>query len=104
MAESLRRFLPRLRKRPGMYVPSLSYITVCAFLDGYALASDEEFGDFRQWLVGRGTSRPELGWPWLVLAHIYPAGALPDPRGFNEEQDREAVDMMFDLLAEFYET
>lgn len=79
-----------------------SSITVCAFIDGYASAADEPFDDFRRWLVARGASRPELGWPWLVLAEIYPPDDLPSPRGFSEAEDKQALAVLFDLLESYY--
>lgn len=102
MAEPLRTFLPRLRRRPGIYVPRMSYATVCAFIDGYALASDESLNDFRLWLIRRGTTRPELWWTSLVLTQIYPPDELPNPRTFTDQEDEHAIAVLFDLLEEFY--
>lgn len=102
MAEPLSTFIARLRKYPGMYMPRVSFMTACAFIDGYALASGDPLRDFHQWLVQRGTTRPELGWPWLVLGEIYPVESLPDPGSLSADEDAAAVGVLFDLLAEYF--
>jgi len=103
MAVSIEEFLPTLRQRLGLYVPGFSFIATSAFIAGYRWGSDDgTLAGFHDWMAARGSNRPQLGWPWLVLCEIYPPDELPDPRGFTEEQDREAIDMMFDLLLEYY--
>jgi hypothetical protein len=103
--ESLRDFLPKVRKHLGIYVMYGSYLELCNFLVGY----DEGSGDrvlkkFHEWLVARGKGRPELYWPFLVLCEIYPDGALPRIRELTEEQDEILIDKLFCLLDEFFES
>ncbi|MFI5712277.1 hypothetical protein [Kribbella sp. NPDC051620] len=103
MADSIRDFLPTLRRQLGMYVPRASFITTCAFLAGYRWGSDDEMlANFHPWLVARGRGRSELGWPWLVLCEIYPQDQLPEPLLFNDEQDAVAVDLLFNLLDDYF--
>lgn len=104
-ARQLKEFLPTLRSRFALYVPSPSFLATCAFIAGYRWgAADLSFAGFHNWLVARGYGRPELGWPWLVLCELYSDVELPEPRRFTEEQDREAIAVMFDLLEEFYDS
>lgn len=101
----LRDFVPALRQRLGMYVPGESFLTVSAFIAGYRWGSaDGTLGEFQEWMAARGSGRPELGWPWLVLCEIYPAEDLPNPRHFTKEQDSAAITLLFDLLEEFYQS
>ena len=103
MTTALASFLPQLRKYPGIYVPRVTFLSVCSFVAGYRWGADDEtLGGFQAWMVKRVGTRPELGWPWLVLCEIYPADQLPDPAGFSGEQDIEAIETLFDLLEAFY--
>ena len=103
MSTSLEAFLPTLRRRLGWYAPWTTFVGACSFVAGYGWGADDDpLEGFHPWLVARGSGRPELGWPWLVLCEIYPPDDLPSPRGFTEDQDRAAIAAMFDLLDEFY--
>lgn len=88
-----------------MYVPGTTYLATCSFIAGYRWGSgDESLDSFRSWLVSRGRARPELGWPWLVLSEIYPTDRLPDIANLNDEQNQQAVEVLFALLEEFFES
>jgi hypothetical protein len=105
VAEPLPDFLPKLKKFHGIYVMRKTYEGTCAFLDGYELGCGyRTLKDFHSWLVPRGRGRPELYWPLLVLCEIYEDQALPDLRYFTPVQDEEAVEVLFRLLDEFFES
>ncbi|WP_146844071.1 hypothetical protein [Cellulomonas composti] len=96
-------FLPQFREYLGMYVPRCTYLSVCAFVAGYRWgAKDDTLGDFSEWMSERVATRPELGWPWLVLCELYPADELPDPVAFTDEQDAQAIEVLFGLLFDYY--
>lgn len=77
-------------------------MTVCAFIDGYGLGTGDPLVDFHRWLVARGTTRPELGWPWLVLAELHPVDQLPDPLALTDEENAAAIEVLFDLLEAYF--
>ena len=82
MSPSLESFLPQLREYPGMYIPRLTFLSVCSFIAGFRWgAADETVAGFARWMSDRVATRPELGWPWLVLCEIYPPDDLPDQIG-----------------------
>lgn len=100
---SLRDFLPVLRSRLGLYVPMGTYLATCSFISGYRWgAQDTSLQGFQEWMLSRGKGRPEQGWPWLVLAEIYPNSDTPDVRSFNEAQDSAALEVLFEMLTEYY--
>lgn len=102
MADSLRDFLPRLQRQLGLYVPGSTFLATCAFILGYGWGRDDGSLDgFHDWLLARGNGRSELGWPSLVLCEIYPHDRLPDVRKFTEAQDKEAIQVLFELLAAY---
>ncbi|WP_145226714.1 hypothetical protein [Rudaeicoccus suwonensis] len=100
-------FYPDFRKRPGMYVPTLSYVSLCGFIEGFSHGSsttnrkDSVMARFDAWLLARNGVRPELAWPSRVLCELYPPDQLPRARDFNLAQDREAMALLFNLLDEF---
>ncbi|WP_410646496.1 hypothetical protein [Amycolatopsis sp. cmx-4-54] len=101
--DSLREFIPELRKHLGVYVMYRSYLELCSFISGYeACAGSTLMKSFHEWLVDRKKGRPELYWPFLVLCEIYPDGALPKLRELTDQQSAAAVDKLFDLLDEFF--
>lgn len=103
MGESLREFLPELKKHHGIYVMQRTYEGTCAFLSGYEAGSGRYMlRDFHSWLLPRKKGRPELYWPLLVLCEVYCDGSLPDIRYFTPEQDEQMVTVLFDLLEEFF--
>ena len=105
MSTPLAGFLPHLRRYPGVYVPRANFLSVCAFIAGYRWGADDEtLGGFSAWMAERVATRPELGWPWLVLCEIYPPDRLPDPASFTDEQDRQALAVLFDLLDTYYQS
>jgi hypothetical protein len=103
MAEPLAVFLPHLQRRLGMYVPRRTYLAVCSFIQGYACGSRaESLNEFHDWLVARSNGRPELAWPWLVLCEL-PHDQFPRLEDFTEEQDRLTIDLLFDLLFDYFD-
>jgi hypothetical protein len=104
MTTPLPEFFGEFKKLHGIYVMRKTFEGTCAFLDGYELGSGHRLlKEFHSWLVPRGKGRPELYWPYLVLCEIYDDRAWPDIRYFTEQQDEEAVAVLFALLDEFFE-
>lgn len=90
-----------IQKRPGMYGLDGSFKHYEIFLNG--CDAGNEWGllaGFREWLIMRLGYGSSLVWGALVL-HL----ALPD--GFelplNDEADKKAAGVLFDLLDEFME-
>ena len=105
MTLSLPEFLPEFQRHHGIYVMRQTFEGTCAFLTGYeAGAGGSALKDFHAWLVARGTGRPELTWAYLVLAEIYPDREWPDIRYFTQEQDEQAVALLFALLNDYVAT
>jgi hypothetical protein len=105
MTLSLPEFLPKFQRRHGIYVMRQTFEGTCAFLTGFEVGSDRfVLKEFHAWLVQRGGGRPELFWPYLLLAEIYPDADWPDIRYFTEEQDEQAVALLFTRLHEYFAT
>ncbi|MEE4543025.1 hypothetical protein V2S66_13740 [Streptomyces sp. V4-01] len=103
MTMPLSEFMPELRRHHGIYVMRKTYEGTCAFLTGYELGSERPaLKAFHNWLVPRGKGRPELYWPQLVLCEIYEDGALPDIRYLTPEEDERAIEVLFELLEEYF--
>lgn len=102
MTETLREFLPQLRRQLGLFVPRATFLATCAFIAGYRWgSSDASLDGFHDWLLERGNGRSELGWPWLVLSQLYSNERLPDIATLTEAEDQDAIERLFDLLAEY---
>jgi excisionase family DNA binding protein len=94
-----RELLRMVRKRPGMYLGTgdLDFRRLIAFLAGLDLGAGLLDG-FREYLILRLGERSSLWWASLALRLTVPH-ASPMPAG--EDDDRAAVDGLFDLLDEF---
>lgn len=79
-------------------------MTTSAYLQGYGQGVGHPLDDFQRWLVARGTTRPELAWPWLVLAELYPVDSLPDPMELTSDESAAAIEILFDLLEAYLDS
>jgi hypothetical protein len=105
MNEKFAEQLSLFRRAPGMYILNVTYPEVCAFVSGFDLGTGGQvMHGFRGWLVSRGTPRPELAWPSLVLGEIYPPEALPNLRELTDVENQEAVQRLFELLFEYLQS
>lgn len=93
-----------IHKRPGLYGLDGSYRDYCTFLLGVDAGNDGTLlTGFTELLVPRVGSGNNLTWPSLVLHLAFPERTS----GWHEEAagaGRDAaVDLLFSLLAEFFE-
>lgn len=93
-----------MRKRLGMYFLTESYAEVAGFFSGYDTACEGGLlSGFREWLAVRLGYGANLAWQALVL-HV----AFPDARSpvaefveTSPDQQKHAINTLFDLFAEF---
>jgi hypothetical protein len=60
--------------RPKMYAGNSNFLTVAAFIDGFAYGSEkrhDELRKFNVWLSGKLKFSPNVAW-WSGLLHEYP--------------------------------
>ena len=101
---SEREYFDSVRQRPGMFVGKVSFHMISAFLTGYDQHAirhgDRGLAGWHEWLVARRGRDCNHTWAGHVL-HI----ALPD--GWDNfwdlpvEDEKHAIDVMFQLLDEF---
>jgi hypothetical protein len=91
-----------VRRRTEMYVSKQTYAIVAAFVQGYDMAYEGGLlNGFKEWLVLRLQKGSNLGWPALVLDIAFPTVRNPEACLGTPESERLAIEMLFDLLAEF---
>lgn len=84
-------------------MPRATYLSVCAFIMGYCLGGEHEsLVGFHDWMAERLGTRPELAWSSQVLAELYSPEQIPSAQAFTEEQDKEAITALFDLLETYF--
>jgi hypothetical protein len=100
-----RELFEQVRSRTGMYIAEDSYDAAAAFVMGYDLACEGGVcAGFREWLVMRVGSGPNLGWEALALHVAFPTSSNPQAAVLaNAETQRHGVDVLFSLLAEYDE-
>jgi hypothetical protein len=85
-----------IQKRPALYIGRRSIFELQAFWFGYIHAMDElghplsdisDFSEFHDWLQQRLDVKTNLSWASILL--------------FRSSDEREALDLFFDLLEEF---
>lgn len=75
-------------RKPGMYVQSVRYETVCAYLDGYDLAlCGGPLSGFREWLLAEGDEWTNLSW-WGLIRRLEFPDADPASPLTTEQSDR----------------
>ena len=94
-----------VRRHPGMYFLEETYAVIAAFLQGYDSAYEGGLlAGFREWLVVRLMTGSNLGWPALVLHAAFPDEQSPqNALRAKPDAERVAIDVLFNLLAEFDE-
>ena len=98
-SRDLRDFLKRVHRTSGMFLLNNTFAEACAFLVGYDKALQGSLlAGFRDWLVVRTNGRSNLVFPWLVLEYAAPHA---DHESLTPEQERLAMDALFDLLDEY---
>lgn len=96
-------FVGQVRARPGMYGLTGTYHPAMTFLVGYDLGrSGELLRGFSEWLVARRGVETSLGWPALVIEETFPGAGVSHWERLDQEQQRQAVSRLFDLLIEFH--
>lgn len=88
-----------------MYFLEETYAVIAAFLQGYDAAYEGGLlAGFREWLVVRLMTGSNLGWSALVLHAAFPGTQSPqDALRTKPNAERVAIDVLFNLLAEFDE-
>ena len=95
----LRDFLKRVHNTSGMFLINNTFSEACAFLVGYDKALHGSLlAGFRDWLVVRTDGCSKLVFPWLVLEFALPGADL---KSLTPEQERSAMDALFELLDEY---
>ncbi|MBI0380254.1 hypothetical protein JBE27_29290 [Streptomyces albiflaviniger] len=99
-----REYFACIGRRPGMFVGTLSFHTLTAFLTGYDQHAIRHGGDgltgWDEWLVARRGRDCNHAWPGQVL-HIALPNGWDDIRILSPEDDRRAIKVLFELLDEF---
>lgn len=96
-----RELLRQVRRRPGMFFgrSDVNFDKLVAFLVGLDLgARGGLLNGFREYLILRLGEESSLWWPALAIKVTAPGAA---PRPDTHDDDRAAVDGLFDLLDEF---
>jgi len=89
-------------KRPGMYVGSANFDSVCAYLDGYDHAqSGASLRGFREWLVVRRDGGNNLVWWGLVLGEL-DEDRMSRKGKYSKEEHEALIEGLGQLLAEFF--
>jgi hypothetical protein len=88
-----------------MYLPNETYTAAAAFVLGYDLACEGGLClGFREWLVMRIGSGSNLSWEALALHVAFPTSNNPQEAVHaSAETERHAIDVLFQLLAEYDE-
>jgi hypothetical protein len=88
-------------KRPGMYVPSPYFSSVCAYICGFDQARDGgPLAGFHEWLVVRADGGDNLHWVGLVELILQPGADRTGP--LTAEQEASCLKGMADLFEEFF--
>ncbi len=100
-----RELFESVRKRTGLYFQEQTYAVVAAFVLGYDMAHEGGvLAGFREWLAVRLGAGPHLTWTALVLHAAFPGEANPhDAVLASPAAQRHAIDLLFQLIAEFDE-
>jgi hypothetical protein len=95
----------RIHSHLGMYFIEESYSIVAAFIMGYDLAYQGGLlNGFREWLILKVNGCNNLSWEELVLQIAFPDSKSPrELLKARPNLERQAIDMLFALLAEFDE-
>ncbi|WP_437814637.1 hypothetical protein [Sorangium sp. So ce1078] len=95
-----------IRKRTGMYFQEPTYSAVAAFVLGYDTAHEGGvLSGFKEWLVLQLGTGSNLTWTALVLHAAFPDEPSPqDAVVSSPATQRQAIESLFNLIAEFHET
>lgn len=87
-----------------MFLPDSTYASAASFVLGYDLACEGGVClGFREWLVMRVGRGSNLAWSGLVLDVAFPSSVDPERSLVSAEAHHHAIDVLFNLLAEFDE-
>jgi hypothetical protein len=86
-------FWELFKTRPGMYVGTVRYSTVIAYLVRL-------LAGFQPWLAQKLQTGGNLVWSALALRVLLPEGRAPQP--WPDEDQQRAVEGLFELLDDFY--
>ena len=90
-----------LCKRPGMYVRSAYFSSVCAYINGYDEARDGgPLAGFREWLIVRADGGNNLTWDGLVMLLVMPDADQTGP--LAADQETRLLQGMAGLFEEFF--
>ncbi|MFI2612515.1 hypothetical protein [Kitasatospora sp. NPDC018619] len=96
--------IAKVHARPGLFGLDGTYRSSVAFLIGLDAGS---FGGllkgFSEWLVVRRGYQTSLGWQALVLEIAFEGESIGHSVDLDRDQERQAVDCLFSLLADFME-
>lgn len=94
-----------IRHRTSMYLRSGSYDSITAFVSGCDAGNDFcLLLGFREWLIVRANGGNNLSWEGLALEIAFPGHPSPSTAPeLSPENNRIAIDVLFDLLDEFFE-
>jgi hypothetical protein len=93
-------------KRPGMFMPRVSYDSMVAFAVGFDFANDGgPLVGFQEWICLKlGGLGRNLFWSELVLKYTFPDAHSPrEVLAQNGEQDERAMNTLRKLLDEFWD-
>ncbi|MFJ4479426.1 hypothetical protein ACIQVR_35225 [Streptomyces xanthochromogenes] len=99
--------LKNLKFRPSMLFLDGSFVQYVAFISGFSVSSqaaEVAFLDgFDEWMAAHAGSGYNVTWPTLVLRSIWPDwnGSESDWSKLDSSSDQHAVQMLFELIANF---
>src|SRR5262249_12151520 len=100
-----RELFENVRRRTGMYLHPETYASVAGFVCGYDAAyARGVLAARREWLAMRRDTGSNLGWSAPALHAAFPKAPSPQEAPLaGPEAERQAIDTLFDLIAEFDE-
>src|SRR5690242_1793043 len=92
-----------MKRRPGLWLVGQTYAEAAAFVMGCEVGNNNTLLlGFREWLVMRVNGAEGQTWSVLVLRAAFPNESLtPADILTSKEKNKQAIDMLFDLLLEF---
>lgn len=91
-----------MMERPSMFLTSVTFDTVTAYLSGYDAAKNGGLLiGLREWAISKLRFGNNLVWPSLMYQLIFPGRTSSSNTIENADQQR-AVESLFQLLREFF--